>query len=97
MEEKRKPRLRLRSEIKAFAQEMERRMRGRKQEIAEGDIPHWRQTAAKELVECARHDLDQLALWLVPGQDVDAECVLNDAADAANYLMFAAFRLTGEG
>ena len=83
--------VRLRPEIGEFAQVMERRMRGRHQESRSGEIVHYRQMDVEELLASSERNLNHLREG-----PTNAFKAFNDAADAANFAMFAALRIALE-
>lgn len=83
--------MRVRDDIKQFAERMETRMREAAQQVAAGEIPHHKLMTLDDLVCNAVLNVGQLN-----GQSsevrVAPEDRLNAAADCANYALFAAMK-----
>ena len=79
--------VKLRPKIRELAEDMERRMRGRKDEILAGEITHWKQMDEAELLEAAQYNLNHFRSQLTPERALEA------AADVANYLNFLRLRI----
>ena len=82
----------VRKEIKAFAEVMERRMRGASKKVSAGEIPHHRLMTVEQLLDGMDRNQNHIDPNLAdPKQTPDDR--LNAAADCANYALFAATRI----
>jgi hypothetical protein len=85
----------LRPEIRAFAERMERRMRGAARKVAAGEIPHLKFMSLGDLLAAFKRNADRVLVaagsdGILPTRD---RPINNDAADACNYLRLIAERL----
>jgi hypothetical protein len=83
--------MRVRDEIKQFAERMELRMRDAAKKVAAGEIPHHKLMTIQQLLDGMDHNQNHLDPNTTDSF-VTPEGRLDAAADCANYALFAAQR-----